>query len=212
MNSNAACVDPVSDTSSPITMAAGNEVVPTLGIQAQPGTSVAPGTQVLFTTEPTNGGNNPQFEWYKNGQLIPGAHAATYTAIAGTDLMDGDAISGLMRSSAPCAIPDTALSSSLTMDLSEVGIDEVTRNGNIVKLYPNPNDGAFVLEGQLQGAGKYSIVITDVLGQEVFRQSHETGKKLYMEIDLKRLAQGTYYLHVTLNHTRIAIKKFVKIK
>src|SRR5690606_26095070 len=63
---------------------------PTVSISSSPSTTVPANTTVLFTATISNGGTNPKIEWWKNSHQIPGANMLTYSAIAGSDFMDGD--------------------------------------------------------------------------------------------------------------------------
>src|SRR5690606_7136289 len=39
---------------------------------------------------------------------------------------------------------------------------------NLFSLYPNPNNGRFIIEGPTSGRGSYNLSISNVLGQKVF--------------------------------------------
>lgn len=56
----------------------GSQSNPTLLISAS-ANPIYPNTSVTFTAETTNEGNNPTFQWFKNGILIIGANSRTYT-------------------------------------------------------------------------------------------------------------------------------------
>ncbi len=211
LTSNTVCADPESSISSEILITVNPVVTPTISIDADPGTGVDEGTMVTFTAGVSNEGDNPQYAWRKNGTDIPGADAVTYTAEAGTDFISGDTISARLVSDALCAEPDIALSNALEMEVNPVGIDDLNGNASApFSLYPNPNKGKFVLEGEAPGRGSYSVVITNVLGQQVFAQDTKvTGGKLRIEITADGLAPGTYSLALLKDGERIAVKKFM---
>jgi hypothetical protein len=66
-------------------------------------TTVCAGTSVLFEAAPTNGGGTPTYQWYKNGTIISGATATTYTYVPA----NGDVVKVEIASTAGCASPAT---------------------------------------------------------------------------------------------------------
>ena len=90
------------------------EPVPTsVFITATPGNSVPDGTPVTFTATPTNGGDTPAYQWYKNGVAV-GTDSPTYEDAL---LQDGDEISLEMTSSDPCASPATVASNVIVIEI-----------------------------------------------------------------------------------------------
>ncbi len=84
---------------------------------------------------------------------------------------------------------------------------------NHFSLYPNPNKGNFVLESEASGTGSYTVMITNVLGQEVYAQmAKASGDKLRIEITAGDLAPGTYSLALSKDGERIAVKKFMVMR
>lgn len=82
---------------------------PAVSIAASPAGSVCQGTNIEFTATATNGGNNPQYNWFVNG-LPTGDTSVTFIT---SSLNDGDAISCQVTSSAVCAIPSSASSNTI---------------------------------------------------------------------------------------------------
>ena len=77
---------------------------------------VCDGTSVTFTADtPVNGGTSPAYQWYLNGNPIPGETGTTYTTSA---LADGDQIYLEMISDAGCAV-NPATSNTITMDIND---------------------------------------------------------------------------------------------
>jgi hypothetical protein len=211
LTSDALCASPASVTSAGISMTVHPEVQPSIAIETNTGTTVNAGTTVVFRASVTNPGSDPQYQWRKNGVVIPGEDTLVYVAVAGSDVLDGDEITAWMHSDAACAVPDSLLSNGLTMQVNPVGIDEIAQApGNKIRIYPNPNDGHFILEGTFPGGGKYNIRVTDVLGRELYRSGGITGSEFQQDISLKSLAQGTYYLLFYLNDEQVSRNKFMK--
>lgn len=77
-------------------------------------------------------------------------------------------------------------------------------------LYPNPNNGRFIIEGPASGRGSYNLSISNVLGQKVFSQTEQVnGDKLHVEIATRALVPGVYFLDIAKEGKRVAVKQFV---
>src|SRR5690606_38601744 len=74
---------------SPIVVTITPSVTPTCSITANPGNVVNAGTTVNFETTVTEGGQGATYIWYKKGEVITVATAATYTS---SDLVLNDVI------------------------------------------------------------------------------------------------------------------------
>ncbi len=72
-------------------------LTPTVWIDANPGTIVCPGTNLLFTAMPTNGGTTPTYQWHLNGSNV--GTGVTYSSSA---LSNGDLVSVNMTSNVTC--------------------------------------------------------------------------------------------------------------
>jgi PKD repeat protein len=78
------------------------------------------GESVTFTANPTNGGENPSYTWYRNDNEIAGVKESQLTL---DDLQNGDKIKVQLTTDNPCATVKTAMSSVLTQtvyDLPEI--------------------------------------------------------------------------------------------
>ncbi|MBL7813632.1 MAG: hypothetical protein JNL70_01415 [Saprospiraceae bacterium] len=89
-------------------------VAPSVSIAGSPSGSIVYGTSVTFTATPTNGGTTPSYQWKKNGTNV-GTNSATYTDAA---LNNGDIITCVLTSNAPCISSTTATSNSVTMTVT----------------------------------------------------------------------------------------------
>ncbi|MFP9098040.1 T9SS type A sorting domain-containing protein [Flavobacterium sp. RHBU_24] len=82
---------------------------------SSPSASVCSGQSVVFTAEPVNGGTTPSYQWKLNGNDV-GTDSTTYTA---STFANGDLISVIMTSNAPCATTTTVTSNTVTMSVSD---------------------------------------------------------------------------------------------
>ncbi len=151
-----------------ITVVVNQSVVPTLQVTASPGSIAIPGTLINFSSVATNEGTAPQYQWMKNGIFIPGATSSTWSATMAIDLHTGDTICLTMTSSALCPRPTTVKScAGIIVDL---GVDN-TVNGEL-QLYPNPNNGNFMVNSKFAG----TIYLSNVQGQEIAAYEIARGK------------------------------------
>ena len=91
-------------------------------IASYPGDTICAGTTETFTASSLNGGAAPVYEWKKNSYVIPGATSSTYSYSP----VNGDVIKCILTSNATCAIPNTAVSNSITMTVNPVTNPTVT--------------------------------------------------------------------------------------
>ncbi len=97
------------------TLVVSEEAEVTLTITASE-TEICTGEAVLFTAIPENGGSNPNFQWFINGNPF-GANISSFTS---TDLDDGDILSCVLTSNAVCISSPIANSNSILIQVSDV--------------------------------------------------------------------------------------------
>jgi hypothetical protein len=124
--SNATCANPVMVVSNTVTMTVDPIVTPIIIISASPSNVICAGTSVTFTAVPTNGGTTPAYQWQKNG-LPVGTNSTTYTDAA---LANGDLITCVLTTNAPCPTVPTATSNTITMTVNPVVTPSVTISAN----------------------------------------------------------------------------------
>jgi len=122
-----------------------------VSITASPSGTICVGTSVTFTAAPTNGGTNPQYQWFKNGIALAGATSNNYTT---STLAHGDAIYAVLTSNAsPCLAGSPATSNTVSMSVSSMTL---VTGGNQVFCAP----GDYTLGGTPTisgGTGPYNI-------------------------------------------------------
>lgn len=113
MNSSVACPTATTVTSNIVTITVNPTVTPTCAITATSST-ICSGTNVTFNATNTNGGTTPSYQWKKNGGNV-GTNSTTYSS---TTLVNGDVITCVMTSNAPCPTSATATSNAVTMTVN----------------------------------------------------------------------------------------------
>ena len=100
-----------------LTITVADPLVPSVSISAN-STSACPGESVTFTATPTNGGASPSYQWMIGGAPVSGANSATFIALAGTDIVNGDEVTCEMTSNAiGCLSIPTVTSSAVLMTI-----------------------------------------------------------------------------------------------
>jgi hypothetical protein len=74
---------------------------------------------------------------------------------------------------------------------------------NTVTFYPNPSSGIYTITG-LELIGDYSIVVTDLLGQEL--KANIFGS----QIDLSNYTRGQYFVRIILSDGQMVSKKLIR--
>ncbi len=181
------------DTSNKVTMTVRPITAPTVSITANPNTPLEPMELVTFTATTTYGGNNPSFQWMRNGNPVVGATNSVWGTY---QMSDGDSIYVVLNSSDRCADPDTAISNGIKVAVL-VSVDNIGKLGNVT-LFPNPNSGTFTIKGQLNSSKEVTINVMNAIGQTVYRGTAKpNGTELKHTVNIgTELATGTYILHL----------------
>ncbi|MGN6603931.1 MAG: gliding motility-associated C-terminal domain-containing protein [Ginsengibacter sp.] len=134
MTSNATCASPDTSTSKAVTLKISPHVTPgvTITVNANP---VCEGTPVMFTAMPTNGGDDPRFQWIVNG-INSGINSSTFSS--GT-LHKGDMIYCILTSSLSCASQDSSAVTTMTVNPKPSVLftpDTVYSTNGVIQLNP----------------------------------------------------------------------------
>lgn len=190
MTENTKCSSPYTDPSNDITMNVLPWLAPSVTISASPNRPLNVDEYVTFTATPTNAGNNPKYQWKRNGQDVQGATGKIWSA---NTLNDNDSISVEIISNYKCPQPTTAASNGIRVRVltSVSGIGDVKG----LMLYPNPNNGKFILKGNVQADGEFKIEIINTVGQVVYKgDAIARNNLLHEEINLDNFSNGIYLL------------------
>ena len=98
------------------TVNSSNVLVASVNIAANPVGAICAGTSVTFTATPSNGINNPTYQWKLNGSNA-GTNSTTYT---NANLSNGDVVTCVLTSNMPCVTGSPATSNSIAMTVSPV--------------------------------------------------------------------------------------------
>lgn len=166
--------------------------IPVISLSASPGLTAPAGTPITITASVVNGGPSPVYEWLVNGLIIPGATTNSYTS---STFADYDSIVCRVTGSGVCSIISFNY---VYVTITPVSVNDVT-SGTELHLFPNPNKGGFNIRGTIgdQAGENVSFSVTNLLGQEVYAGSVETGSGgvIQHHIDLSDgVANGVYIL------------------
>ncbi len=124
--------------------------------------------------------------WYRNDEPIAGATGRTYTVVE-----DGTYTVSVTTEHDCSAISEGM---QVTVEVSSVPGEEPSAPGTIL-LYPHPVKGVLTLEFLLPRGGDVEMIVTDVSGREVMRETDEGASGLYRrELQVEGLAPGVYHL------------------
>jgi PKD repeat protein len=71
--------------------------------------------------------------------------------------------------------------------------------GGMISAYPNPSNGLVSLNLDLAKEDNLNIIISDITGRTVYTEQISSVKRQAVQLDLSRLAEGSYLLKVQGN-------------
>lgn len=138
-------------------------------------------------------------QWKKNGQIIPGATQNTYTPT----------VSGIYTAVGVNTSCESSPSNALTVTFT--ANEEILLQNPEISLYPNPNQGRFILEmkGVKQANVQFSIM--DAFGRIVWSEEKQVQDNgIETEIALPGLAAGMYWIKAEIGKQPIIRKLIIR--
>jgi hypothetical protein len=164
--SSATCSTNDSVVSNTIIETTTTAVAPTISIAATTATVINVGGTVTFEAS-VSGTTTPGYQWFINGVAVPGATNSAFTMSASNLGISNVTCEGY--SGGPCNAG--AMSSGIKVSVAPLGVKSVNA-GQELTLLPNPNNGAFTIEGNVaSGDNELKIEVMNLLGQVVCRQT-----------------------------------------
>ena len=185
------CHDKPYDTSNVILMTVYDNT-PAVSIIALPDTVVASGTTVTFNGY-ASGPSIVGYQWYVNNSAIAGA---TSTTLVLPSVTHNDTVRLEVASIANCA--NIGVSNRIVIHIP-TGVANVSPSFQDIELFPNPNNGAFLVKGNLMGIqdGTVSFDVTNALGQVVYTSNTTIQNgSVDKSFDLKNMPTGMYMLRI----------------
>lgn len=170
-----------------------SNVTPLITASTLEDTISAPGTVFTFNAEVTYGGRVPTYQWFHNNAPVAGATSNTWTL---TNYYPGS-VFVVLTSDLPCVTHSVDTSNTINI-YTTTGLETNSLKSNLITLSPNPNKGAFDLNGLfMQGA--YNIKVFDIVGKCVFERTYDivTPTQAISVAPETALINGNYFVHFT---------------
>lgn len=194
---NYSCASVDTATSNSITMSVLTVLVPSVTISGTPGAFILVGQSDTCTAIVTNGGSAPDYQWQINGIPVSGATNATYIF---TSLNEGDNITCVITSSAPCVTSATATSNSIPITITNLGVAQVAGPSLPLSVIPNPNSGTCLLTGSLADRinGNAIVTIFDIYGKTIYQKEIViSDSKIHADIVIdNNIPDGLYFINL----------------
>ncbi len=207
MNSNYHCRTHNTAISNHVVFAVDSNINPGVTIIASPDTFIAHGQTLKLTAIVSNGGSSPSYEWLVNGITVAGANS---TAFIRSNFADNDIVTCKVISDGTCS--GNIGTHSVTIHVSNVGVQPVVSANSGFIISPNPNKGQFNIKGSIDkslvtsGNDDLFVEVINTIGQTVYTQKIKAINGVINEqIDLGRnIANGMYLVNLrTASENRV---------
>lgn len=189
MTDTTKCRDPFTDSSNTLRMTVSPWLAPSVSISATPPGPYSSGQLVTFNANASDAGNNPAYQWQRNGNDIVGAQSSIWSA---NTLNSNDTVSVIVTSNYKCPQPSTASSNVIVIQMTSVNDMEQRET---LLLYPSPNNGTFTLKGEVSTTKPIHIEIINSIGQKVYKDVANIKRGIVDKtIQLNALPAGNYFI------------------
>lgn len=135
------------------------------------------------------------YQWFINGDPIPGATDITYEAIQSGNYH--------VEYVGPNGCPTAADVYEFTF---QVGVDELGVFQSL-DVYPNPGKGEFFVRGQLPTSENVEIEVTNMLGQALQPTIFINGAVEFTQpVDISQYANGVYFVRIKAADTSVTVR------
>ena len=192
MTSNYPCLT-VDTAGSSVTMHVGVSIAPIVNITATPGLTIHVGDVDTLTATLVIGGP-VTYQWMLNHSPISGATDSVYT----NTFNNGDSLTCVVTGTNGCNLSD---SSTVGINVYNVGVSSVAIGNANLRLLPNPNKGEFYITGALgiSTDADVTMEVTDMLGQVIYKNKvtvHNGAMNEKIRLS-NSLANGMYIMNVS---------------
>lgn len=154
------------------------------------------GQVVTFNSVLTSGGTSPSYQWYVDGDAIPGATDNSFVRT----VYDNDVVHCVVNGNPICPTGSIGTSNKIYLDADYLQTNTIADINGSLSLFPNPNTGSFTLNGTTTSNNSelLTIEVINVLGQVVYKGNTLTKNGVINhQVNLsKETAAGTYVLRV----------------
>ncbi|MDQ3046049.1 MAG: T9SS type A sorting domain-containing protein [Bacteroidota bacterium] len=135
-------------------------------------------------------------QWYLNGTLIPGETGQNLTVTS-------NGVYSVVVTTGGCSS-----SASAPLTITSVGVDQMN-NPYFLNIYPNPNDGNFIISFSSNDISSYTVELTNALGQLIYREELKDYSGTYSKkMSVVEYGKGVYMVSLT-NAKKETIKKII---
>jgi hypothetical protein len=135
------------------------------------------------------------YQWFLNGDPIPGATGIDYTAIQSGNYH--------VEYIGPNGCPTSTFVLEFTL---QVGVDEYSIF-DVLDVYPNPGKGEFTIRGMLPTMEDVTIELTNMLGQALQPAVRINGTNDFTRpMDISRYANGVYFIRIQAGDSMVTVR------
>ena len=132
-------------------------------------------------------------QWYLNNSAVTGANGVTFTA----NIYNNDTVYCKAIKETPCHGTITSVSNAISIFATYLGVNNTAIQPLSVQLYPNPNNGSFVLAGKFNSLNddQVNVLIYNMLGNIVYHNTLvPVNGSISEAIQMNNLEFGNYIL------------------